>query len=399
MRKKALLAMLLALTLLLSGCALIVKDEAVDNATEIIRMGDQVITKDKVKAEVQNQLDSMAYYYSLYGSSFDMTSPENIAAAQEEAVNALKKDLALTAKAAELGLDKLTAEEEEKAKTTAQESYDGSLEYVKTNLLKDSGLEGEALDKAAADKLTELGVSLDDYIESAKKTAVDDKLREYAIKDVAVTDEEIKTEYDSRVEKDKETYGENAGSWASAANNGTTLYYTPAGVRRVKQILTKFKDEDQTAIDDAKQKLSDANTARSAAQAKIDSANETLKLEGDTDELKEAKEAAQADLDAAQKELDEADKAMNEASQAITDATDKAFANLDEEVDAILASLDAGRRSRRDPGLPGRRRRRLAGHHGREKPGSRHDGQRKRLRRRHGHDQFRLRLCGSRHGP
>ena len=38
MRKKALLAALLALTLLLSGCALIVKDQAVDNATPIIRM-------------------------------------------------------------------------------------------------------------------------------------------------------------------------------------------------------------------------------------------------------------------------------------------------------------------------------------------------------------------------
>ena len=45
MRKKALLAAMMALVLLLSGCALIVKDEAVDNATEIIRMGDQVITK------------------------------------------------------------------------------------------------------------------------------------------------------------------------------------------------------------------------------------------------------------------------------------------------------------------------------------------------------------------
>ena len=134
MRKKALLAMLLALTLLLSGCALIVKDEAVDNATEIIRMGDQVITKDKVKAEVQNQLDSMAYYYSLYGSSFDATSAENIAAAQEEAVNALKEDLALTAKAAELGLDQLTAEEEEKAKTSAQESYDSALEIGRAHV-------------------------------------------------------------------------------------------------------------------------------------------------------------------------------------------------------------------------------------------------------------------------
>ena len=339
MRKKALLAMLLALTLLLSGCALIVKDEAVDNATEIIRMGDQVITKDKVKAEVQNQLDSMAYYYSLYGSSFDATSAENIAAAQEEAVNALKEDLALTAKAAELGLDQLTAEEEEKAKTSAQESYDSALDYVKTNMLQDSGLEGEELDKAAADKLTELGVSLDAYIESAKKTAIDDKLREYVIKDVAVTDEEIKAEYDSRVEKDKETYGENAGSWATAANNSTTLYYTPAGVRRVKQILTKFKDEDQTAIDDAKKAQTDANTAVTAANAKISAAQETLDTEGITEEIKTE---AEADLKAANEELEKANTDLDAANKAVEDATNKAFENIAADADEILQQLKDG---------------------------------------------------------
>ena len=49
MRKKALLALMLVLTLLLSGCTLIVKDQAVDNATEIIRMGDRVVTKKEVK--------------------------------------------------------------------------------------------------------------------------------------------------------------------------------------------------------------------------------------------------------------------------------------------------------------------------------------------------------------
>ena len=339
MRKKALLAMLLALTLLLSGCALIVKDEAVDNATEIIRMGDQVITKDKVKAEVQNQLDSMAYYYSLYGSSFDATSAENIAAAQEEAVNALKEDLALTAKAAELGLDQLTAEEEEKAKTSAQESYDSALDYVKTNMLQDSGLEGEELDKAAADKLTELGVSLDAYIESAKKTAIDDKLREYVIKDVAVTDEEIKAEYDSRVEKDKETYGENAGSWATAANNSTTLYYTPAGVRRVKQILTKFKDEDQTAIDDAKKAQTDANTAVTAANAKISAAQETLDTEGITEEIQTQ---AEADLKAANEELEKANTDLDAANKAVEDATNKAFENIAADADEILRQLKDG---------------------------------------------------------
>ena len=118
MRKKALLAVLMAAVLLLSGCTLIVKDQAVDDATEIIRMGDQVITKAKVKEEIQNQLESMAYMYSMYGYSYDTTDPNNIASAQDSAIEDLKKDLALAAKAKELGLDQLTDERTEAVKTT-----------------------------------------------------------------------------------------------------------------------------------------------------------------------------------------------------------------------------------------------------------------------------------------
>ena len=342
MRKKALLAVLMAAVLLLSGCTLIVKDQAVDDATEIIRMGDQVITKAEVKEEIQNQLESMAYMYSMYGYSYDTTDPDNIADAQASAIEDLKQDLALTAKAKELKLDELTEEETEAVKADAQKSYDDALDYVKTYMLTDTeGMDDDAIAAAAADKLTELGVSYDSYLEAQTKTKIDEKLRDYAVQDVAVTDEEIQAEFDSKVEADKTTYGENAASWATAANNGTTLYYTPAGVRRVKQILTKFKDEDQTAITEAQAKVTEANTARTAAQAKIDAANETLALEGDTDEIKEAKAAAQADLDAAQQELADADKALLDANQAVEDATNKAFENLDEEVDAILADLDA----------------------------------------------------------
>ena len=341
MRKKALLAAMMALVLLLSSCALVVKDEAVDNATEIIRMGDQVITKDKVKEQVELALYNASYNYSLYGYSYDTTDPDNIAAAQESAVNALKKDLALTAKATELGLDKLTDEELEEVKKTAQENYDSDLSYIKNFMLENTeGKEDEELTKEAEARMTELGYNIETYTESATKAKVDEKLKDYAIKDVAVTDEEIQADYDSKVEADKTTYGEDAASWATAANNKTTLYYTPAGVRRVKQILTKFKDEDQSAIDEAKQKLTDANTARTSASTKVDAANETLALEGDTDEIKEAKEQAQKDLSAAQEELEAADKAIMEANEAVTAATDKAFENLDADVDAILASLD-----------------------------------------------------------
>ena len=338
MRKKALLALMLVLTLMLSGCALIVKDQAVDNATEIIRMGDQVITKDKVKEEIQNELDYNAYYASLLGQSYDTTDPQVIASAQEEAVASLKKDLVLTAKAKELGLDQLTDEEEETVKTEAQESYDSAIEYIKSNQLKDSELEGDALTEAAKAELDKMGVTLDSYLESERKTVIDNKVREYAIKDVAVTDEELQTEYDSRVEKDKETYTDNAGSWATAANNGTTLYYTPAGVRRVKQILIKFKEEDQTAIDDAQSRVTEANSAVSTASAKVTAAQSTLEIEGIDDETKAQ---AEADLEAANKELEEANKELEAASQAVTDATNKAFDNITADADEVLAAVNA----------------------------------------------------------
>ena len=338
MRKKALLALMLVLTLMLSGCALIVKDQAVDNATEIIRMGDQVITKDKVKEEIQNELDYNAYYASLLGQAYDATDPQVIASAQEEAITSLKKDLVLTAKAKELGLDQLTDEEEETAKTDAQESYDSAIEYIKTNQLKDSELEGDALTEAAKAELDKMGVTLDSYLESERKTTIDNKVREYAIKDVAVTDDEINTEYNSRVDKDKETYTDNAGSWATAANNGTTLYYTPAGVRRVKQILIKFKDEDQTAIDDAQSRVTEANTAVSTASAKVTAAQSTLEIEG-IDE--ETKSQAQADLEAATEEMDAANKDLEAANQAVTDATNKAFDNITAEADEVLAAVNA----------------------------------------------------------
>ena len=340
MRKKALLALMMAAILLLSGCALIQKDQAVDNATEIIRMGDKVYTKIQVKAAAQQELINRANTYSMLNYAYDMTDPANIAEAQEAAVKALKEDLTLTAKAAELGFDQLTDADLEAVKAKAQESYDNMVNTAKQYVEGKDEMDEAALTEAAVKMAEDAGYTMENLTESATKDAVSAKLKEYAVKDVAVTDEEIQAEYDSKVESNKETYAENAASWAAAANNGyTTLYYTPAGVRRVKQILVKFTEEDQTAIKDANTKLSDANTARTAAQDKVDAAQKVLDTEGITDE---EKTKAEADLTAAKQELDEADKALLAANQAVTDATDKAFANIDEKADAVVAKLAEG---------------------------------------------------------
>ena len=326
MKKKALLAMLLVMTLLLSSCALIVKDVAVDKSTVILKLGD----KEYNKGEVQNYIDNVLYQmyqntYNSTGTALDVTNPTVIASARDTAIKQLKQDMTLRAKAAELGLDQLTDEEKAQAKENAESDLETAKLYVKYYMLDEESqkLEGEELDKAIDEGLAQLGVSLEAYEKAAADEIMDSKLKAYAVKDVTVSEDEIKSEYNAKVAADEEKYKENANSWVSADNNGTaTLYYAPAGVRRVKQILLKYKADDQTAIDDAKSKVSDINTKISDAQKILDNADAT----------EEEKAAAQADLDAANAEREDANKALEEARNT-------AFANLDEDADAILASL------------------------------------------------------------
>ena len=315
MKKQAYLALILALAMMLSGCTLIQKDAAVDAATEIIRLGDEVVTKGQIQEEVQNQLQYMAYLYSMYGYSYDTTSEENIASAQETVIENFKEELVKHAHIRELGLDQLTEEEEAKIQADAEETYQSNLDYILSSNYADSELSDEEKTEKAKAELESLDYTMEKALENAKDSLLEDKLREEIIKDVAVTEEELQAEYDSKVASAKETYEGSAGTWASAANNGSTLYYTPAGVRFVKQILVKFLDEDQTKIDEANTKVSDAQTALDDVLAKED-----------VSEIE--KTAAQETLTAAQTEADQ--------------ALETAFANIDEAADGILTELEAG---------------------------------------------------------
>ncbi len=340
MKKQALLAMMLALALILSGCTLVQKDPKVDAATEIIRLGDAVVTKGEIQEEVQNQLNYMNMLYSMYyGASYDTTAAENIAAAQDAVVESFKTRLASNAKAAELGLDKLTEEEEAQVKTDAEKAFQNNLDSVISANYTDSEMtDEEKKEKATADLATQ-NYTLETALENARETLVNDKLRAEIIKDVAVTEEELKAEYDSRVASAKETYENNAASWTTAANNGTTLYYTPAGVRYVKQILIKFLEEDQAKIDAANEAVTAAQTKADAAANKQTADQEVL---DNADASQEDKDAAQADLETAKTEAEAAAAELEAARKEAAAALEAGFANLDAAADDVLAQLEAG---------------------------------------------------------
>ena len=93
MQKKALLALMLVLTMVLTGCTLVQKDPKVDAAQEVLRLGDQVITKGQVQEQVQSYQNYMSTLYSYYGMSYDVSSSEALAQARDEALNAYKTEI------------------------------------------------------------------------------------------------------------------------------------------------------------------------------------------------------------------------------------------------------------------------------------------------------------------
>ena len=297
MQKKSLLALLLALAMLLSGCALITVDTAKDNAQVIVDVNGETVNKATISATVENQISTYEYYnqlyYSYYGTSNVYSTDET--EITSEVIDSYVTQLVAVQKAKALGLDNWTEEELAEIEETAKESYDSFIQSVVSTYMPGTSLEGDALTEAAVQYVQEHGTAtvdgrstLADFVEFAKDAKLTEKLEEYIIKDVTVSDEEVEAEFDSLVEQDKAAYEADVNSYGTAVNNETTVYYAPAGYRMVKQILVQISDED-TAVTSEKQ------AALTEAQTALDSAAE----DADKTALQAAVDEAQAAYDAA----------------------------------------------------------------------------------------------------
>ena len=278
MRKKAFLACMLVVSMLLTGCALIEKDSSVDLAREVIRVSnpaggeDIVYTKSQVLNQVNYQLNYMSYLYSMLGYNYDTTSATVIAEAKDSVMNSLVSDAVLTLKAHELGMYDFTDEELAEIESAADENWTSIKSSVQSQYFADTELTGDELDAAVEAKTTELGYTRDLYVENQKTTKALDKLKGSITSTVEISEDELKTGFDEKVAEQKATYDATPTSYVTAKNNGTTVYYAPAGVRMVKQILLKFSDEDQATIDALNSAISDKNTAISTLTSSLNTA-------------------------------------------------------------------------------------------------------------------------------
>ena len=293
MRKRVLLALMLVLALLVcTGC---IKDEEADKQTVIVKMGDTTITKGEIQTETEYMLDYYEYMYSMYyGMAFDRTDANAISMAQQDAINSLIQTVVVERKIAEMGLDQFTEEELAEIETTVKELYASYEEFVKGYALADTELTGDELQAAIDEQMSMLGFgSLEEMIELERDTRAQNRLVDTIIKDVAVTEEEIQSEYTFRVGNAKATYTSYPEAYGTDLTNGTVgMYYVPAGYRNVKHILVTFAEENQSLIDQINTEISAKQTELAAEGADTEALNAAI-AELETD-LATATEAAYA---------------------------------------------------------------------------------------------------------
>lgn len=356
MQKKALLALMLALVMTLSGCALIQKDLEVDRAREIVRVGDIVYTKGEVQDQVNSQLNYTASLYSIYGLSFDPTDPTNISDAQDVVLDALTQQAVQLVKAKELGVDQFTEEQQAEIQANVDTTWSSYHDSVQTSYFADTELEGDELEAAINDQLERLGYKRDDVVETQTISYTVQKLREHTIADVTVSDEELQTALDERAETARTNYESNLSAYGSDVNAGTTVYYRPAGYRMVKQILIQFSDEDQAIIDGYQQQANTAsseassqrNTLTSLGVTDIDTLVQQVTVTLDQETGDEAETTAEfteeqsEEIQNAAKALAVAVARMNYFTAKADEATQTAMANIAPEADDVLAQLADG---------------------------------------------------------
>lgn len=396
MKKGFALIVMLVAVLMLTGCNLVGYDEALDGAQVVAKVNDTEITKSEWLAYREYMANYYSDYYANYlGINMPVTD-EVLASYSESALENLIQNNVLQDKIAELGYDQLSDEE----MAEIEEGVDSTLEFyrllirmqnysdIETVEEEYDRLYAEALaaqqEAAAAEAtpseptadeatpsepvaeeepeieidpsllvatvtnaeleamidedLAAFGYSRENLISSETVTRQNAKLREYAVKDVTVSDEEIKAEFDSRVASQQTSYDATPTLYASAVNNGSDVYYVPAGYRGVKNLLVSISDEAKTQISELTSTLTTAQNTITSVQSQL----EALTAEDTSSYDEESLAAYNAQIEALNEQAQQAETTVTETQTALDEATEAAFAEILPEVEEALAKAQAG---------------------------------------------------------
>lgn len=362
-KRFALVALLLAMVMLLSGCNLIGYDEELDGAQVVAKVNDTEITK----AEWEAYRDYLASYYQQYyqqyfGVTMQLTE-DDIKSYGDAALEQMIESAVLQDKMKEFGFDPLPEDEAADAQTYADSMFSFYKQLIRYQNYPDletveeeaerlaaatpdeaSAEEAKAtvtnaeLDEMLANDLNNMGYTHEYFVENQTASVQREKIREKAAEGVEVTDEQVQEEFDKRVASQKESYDANPAAYVTAENNGTTNYYAPEGYRGVKNLLIRFSSEKQSEISDLNSAISSANSTLTDAQKQLDTLNGTDTSEYD----EEAKASYDEEVAALNETIATAQATLDESNAKLETATAEAYDEILATAQDVLARAQAG---------------------------------------------------------
>ena len=367
-KRFALVALLLAMVMLLSGCNLIGYDEELDGAQVVAKVNDTEITK----AEWEAYRDYLASYYQQYyqqyfGVTMQLTE-EDIKSYGDAALEQMIENVVLQDKMKEFGFEPLPEEDATDVESYAEsmfsfykqmiryqnypdlETVEEEAERLASATPDEATLDEATLDEAKAtvtnaeldemltNDLTSIGYTREYFVQNQTASVQREKIREKAAEGVEVTDEQVQEEFDKRVATQKESYDANPAAYVTAENNGTTNYYAPEGYRGVKNLLIRFSTEKQSEISDLNSAISSANSTLTDAQKQLDTLNGTDTSEYD----EEAKASYDEEVAALNETVATAQATLDESNAKLGTVTAEAYDEILATAQDVLARAQAG---------------------------------------------------------
>lgn len=247
------IAALMVCALMLGGCAtaLLGPQTTQDNASASASAS---ADSSAVVAEVNGE----SIYKDEYDKAYSNWTSATPYASEEEAVDAvldyLIEQKVMDQKIKELGYGTLSNERQAEVEAEIKASLDQIAESNNDEIVAslEEGYTQEDLEAAKQgfvdNLLSYYGYSREMYMEEMIKDAIYSDAFEAIIGDVTPTEAEIQAKYDEYVASDKQLADADPASYVTSVNSAETVYYIPAGVRRVRQVLIMMDEEMQNAI-------------------------------------------------------------------------------------------------------------------------------------------------------
>lgn len=367
-KRFALVALLLAMVMLLSGCNLIGHDEELDGAQVVAKVNGTELTK----AEWEAYRDYLASYYQQYyqqyfGVSMQPTE-DDVKAYGDAALEQMIENVVLQDKMKEFGFEPLPEEDATDVESYAESMFSfykqmiryqnyPDLETVEeeaerlASATPDEATSDEAtpdeakatvtnaeLDEMLTNDLTSIGYTREYFVQNQTASVQREKIREKAAEGVEVTDEQVQEEFDKRVATQKESYDANPAAYVTAENNGTTNYYAPEGYRGVKNLLIRFSTEKQNEIQELNSAITSASKTLSDAQKQLDTLNGTDTAEYD----EESKASYEQEIAALNETIATAQATLDESNAKLETVTAEAYDEILATAQDVLARAQAG---------------------------------------------------------